>query len=359
MVKDKSNTRGKNRKIVSNRNKHETPFGLTIVFKELDILKDKVSEASIDNTCAIIRSITILENFFRTISRWNIIEKQIVNENFINVHESLVRNYLDEAISLMGDEDKLDIIDKFLNNYSKQDDGKIKLKMDDLDDNLKKYFNLPPSGIKAFIIAGSYSFQNINDIVRQMERCNIDPFCCPTDQDQYQKILDERNLITHTLNEPSMNAKETIRFIEKIMRQVLKQITGMQEKWQLLSMHGIDFEIGHALYQNKKYAKAVEILPKKGIMPHNQIESFICLGLSYIELNKHMQAKDFLKKALYGLHVFEQDCRTHDSEPESVGLLRIMYTQYDALEPAFNAIGLQDDAKDCNKRMTDLGTKYY
>ena len=131
MVKGKSNTRGKNRKIVSNRNKHETPFGLTIVFKELDILKDKVSEALIDNTCVIIRSITILENFFRTISRWNIIEKQTVDKNFVNVHESLVRNYLDEAISLMGDEDKLDIIDKFLNNYSKQDDGRIKLKMRD------------------------------------------------------------------------------------------------------------------------------------------------------------------------------------------------------------------------------------
>ena len=359
MVKGEPNVKGKNRKLVLNRNKHATSYGLTAVFKELDILKDKISEESIDNTCVIIRSITILENFFREISRWNIIEKQIVNENFVNVYESLIRNYIDEALLIISDEDNSDIIDKFLDKYSKQDDGKIKLKLDDLDHNLKKYFNLPPFGIKAAIISGSYSFQNINDITFEMKRCDIDPFCCPADRDQYQKILDERNLITHTLNESNMNVKEIVCFIEKIIHQVLKQITGMREKWQMLSMHGIDFEKGLALYQNKKYAKAVEILPKKGVMPHNQIESFICLGLSYIELNEHLQAEEFLKKALYGLYIFEHHCRAYDSTPESIGFLRIMYTQYIELEPAFKIIGLQNHARNCQKKMADLGTKYY
>ena len=359
MVKGELNTKGKNRKVVSNRNKHKTSHGLTTVFKELDILKDKIFEESIDNTCVIIRSITILENFFREISRWSIVEKQIVTEKFVNVYESLIRNYIDEALLIINDKDNSDIIDEFLDNYSKQDDGKIKLKLDDLDHNLKKYFNLPPFGIKASIISGSYSFQNINDITFEMKRCDIDPFCCPTDRDQYQKILDERNFITHTLNESSMNTKEIICFIEKIIHQVLKQITGMRKKWYMLLLYGIDFEKGCALYQNKKYAKAVEILPKSGIAPQNQIDSFIYLGLSYIELNEHLQAKEFLKKALDDLHVFEQDCRVHDSEPESVGLLRIMHAQYDELGHAFKIIGLHDDVRDCNKRMTDLGTKYY
>ena len=133
----------------------------------------------------------------------------------------------------------------------------------------------------------------------------------------------------------------------------------MREKWQMLSMHGIDFEKGLALYQNKKYTKAVEILPKSGVVPQNQIESFICLGLSHIELNEHLQAEEFLKKALYSLYVFEHHCRASDSTPESIGLLRIMYTQYIELEPAFKIIGLQNYARNCQKKMADLGTKYY
>ena len=62
-------------------------------------------------------------------------------------------------------------------NIPKQDDGKIKLNLNNLDHNLKKYFNLSPLGIKASIISGSYSFQNINDITFKMKQCDIDPFC--------------------------------------------------------------------------------------------------------------------------------------------------------------------------------------
>lgn len=330
------------------------------MFKELDILKDKISEESIDNTCVVIRSITILENFFREISRWNIVEKQIVTEEFVNVYESLIRNYIGEALLLIGTEDRSDLINGFLDEYSKQDDGKIKLNLNNLDHNLKKYFNLSPLGIKASIISGSYSFQNINDITFKMKQCDIDPFCCPTDRDQYQKILDERNLITHTLDEPSINIKEIICFIEKIIHQVLKQITDTPTKWHRLLIWGIDFEKGCALYQNKKYAKAVKILPKNGnIIPQHRIDSFIYLGLSHIELNEHLQAEEFLKKALDELHVFEQDCRADDSESDSVGLLRMMRTQYGELEPAFKIIGLQDYARNCQERMEYLGTKYY
>ena len=89
------------------------------MFKELDILKDKISEESIDNTCVVIRSITILENFFREISRWNIVEKQIVTEEFVNVYESLIRNYIGEALLLIGTEDRSDLINGFLDEYSK------------------------------------------------------------------------------------------------------------------------------------------------------------------------------------------------------------------------------------------------
>ena len=218
---EKRNTKRNNDSLV-NKNKKAATYGLTIIFQELDVLKDQIDEGRYPSRYATIRSITILENFFRVIARYGIIKRNTIEEKTIHLYKNLAIDRMNVYFMMFKPMIDSNAINKFFDDHQhKSDDLKITLQLDDIDCDLKKYFNLPPFGIKATLVSESYMLQRTNDIKNIMKRYKIDPFCKPNDQKRYQEILDERNLLVHTLTSLNEDAKEVFIFTEKIIQQVL------------------------------------------------------------------------------------------------------------------------------------------
>ena len=338
-----------------NRNKTLPNQTLMNVFVELYQLKEFTVDTAEEyqKNYAIVRMVTIVEQFFREIVRWKMRKMpEPIPDNSIGLEKSLIIDaFRQYGFGWPGSEgvDYEQLVEDFITKNQKHgvecssDGGNISMKHPIIDELIKHVGRHNTFGLKELLISSSFSFQNTYLIEKNMRHFDILVFAneqvsAGLKKEDYDELFDARHVVVHTFNKTGLDIKKYLARIWRMFEYVLNSLPAGSVSFGLLKVA--------ALHETKRYVEAIECL--HNVVPAKLTNDWLYyyIGDSFREIHDYPPARKYLTMALDQAHLIEcaakYDNRQKKNPNEVEHVLLDISLLYNAIGESFVAMEEHD-----------------
>ena len=289
-----------------NRNKILPNQTLIKTFVELYQLEESIADTAKEcqKNYAIVRMVTIVEQFFREIVRLKMRKMpELIPDNSISLEKSLIIDaFRQYGFGWPGSEcmDYEELVEDFITENQKHGvkrlpDSSISMKHTIIDELIKHVGKHHTLGLKELLISSSFPFQSTHSIENNMKRFGISVFVneqasMGLKKEDYDELFDARHMAVHTFNKTGLDIKTYQERIWCMFEYVLNNLSTGSVSFDFLKVA--------ALHETKRYVEAIKcshnVVPTKST--NHRLHYFV--GDSFREINDYQSAKKHLAIAL-------------------------------------------------------------
>ena len=338
-----------------NRNKtlpKQTFMNVFVELYQLEALTADMAEEYQKNY-AIVRMVTIVEQFFREIIRWKMRKmSEPIPDNSISLEKSLIIDaFRQYGFGWLGSESVgyEQLVEDFITKNQKHgvkcssDGGNIFMKHLIIDELIKHVSRHTTFGLKELLISSSFSFQNTHLIEKNMRYFDISVFAneqvsVGLKKEDYDELFDARHVAVHTFNKTGLDIKTYLARIWHMFEYVLNNLSAGSVSFGFLKVA--------ALHETKRYGEAIECL--HNVVPAEPTNDWLhyYIGDSFREMHDYPSAKKYLTMALDLAYLVEYAAKYDNRQkknPNEVGyVLFNISLLYNAIGESFVAMKEHD-----------------
>ena len=327
-----------------NRNKILPNQTLIKTFVELYQLEESMADTAKEcqKNYAIVRMVTIVEQFFREIVRLKMRKMpELIPDNSISLEKSLIIDaFRQYGFGWPGSEcmDYEKLVEDFITENQKHGvkrlpDSSISMKHAIIDELIKHVGRHHTLGLKELLISSSFPFQSTHSIENNMKRFDILVFAneqafMGLKKEDYDELFDARHVVVHTFNKTGLDIKIYLERIWRMFEYVLNRLPAGSVSFGLLKVA--------ALHETKRYMEAIEYL--HNVVPGKLINDWLCyyIGDSFREIHDYPSAKNHLAMALVQAQLIECAAKCDNRQKKNPN--EVEHVLFD-ISLLYNAIG--------------------
>ena len=293
---------------MKNQNKNYKKFNFELILSDfyqlrLDIIK---TQAESMQRYAIIRTVTIIEQFFRAIVVLKLsdvgetgeIEEIIIQENIILL-KTLIVSALEQQDEAESSEEICKCVEQFIKTSLKDHTGcnitndTVTIPIMQLKELIEACSEHPVYILRYVLIATSFSFQNTNLINYNMKKLKIftktDVFFGEKKR-KFDNLFDARHVLIHSIGKTNLDIQPYFELIETLFQDVLEEIRP--------GVSYFDFVKGSVLCTIGLHNEAIRCLTNAVEHPQHEPRASILLGKALFDLKEKEEACNRLWHAL-------------------------------------------------------------